>query len=132
MTNSSVVRRFVARINAHDINGIVRLMARDHVFVDSLGNRFTRPEIEAGWQQYFVMVPDYRIRMDREVDDENSVILFGTAAGTYVPDGGVMSPNNRWETPAVWRAIILKGKVYEWRIYSDNEPIRAKIRLANH
>jgi ketosteroid isomerase-like protein len=126
--NSEVVEKFVDRINAHDVDGLVALMSADHVFIDSLGNRFVRPAIEAGWRQYFATVPDYWARVDRVVTDEPALILFGTAGGTYVANGEATRPENKWETPAVWRAVIRNGKMSEWRVYSDNEPIRAKMR----
>ena len=127
MTDSDVARKFVGMINEHDLDGLVALMTDDHVFVDSLGIRFSRPAIEIGWKEYFDVVPDYWVRIDRMLPDEDVWILIGAAGGTYVPKGGVMNPDNKWETPAVWLAKIRGEKVAEWRIYSDNEPIRAKI-----
>ena len=131
MMNSDVVDKFVDRINAHDIEGLISLMSPDHVFVDSLGEKATRPAIESGWRQYFAMVPDYWVKVDRLVPDESAMILFGRAGGTYVAAGGVPQAQNKWETPAVWRAEIRDGKVSEWRIYADNEPIRAKMRTSS-
>jgi hypothetical protein len=125
--DSEAVQEFVNRINVHDVDGLVALMTVDHVFIDSLGKRFARPAIESGWRQYFAMVPDYWVRIDRIVPDESALILFGTAGGTYVETGGAIKPENTWETPAVWRAVIRSGKVSEWRIFCDNEPIRAKM-----
>lgn len=125
---TEVVEKFVDRINAHDVDGLVALMSPDHVFIDSLGIKFGRPEIETGWRQYFATVPDYWIRVDRVVMDDRALILIGTAGGTYVPAGGVLRTENEWKTPAVWRAVIQSGMVSEWRIFTDNEPIRAKMR----
>ncbi len=121
-------RRFVERINAHDVDGLVRLMTEDHKFVDSMGAKSVRPDIEDGWKQYFEMVPDYWIRIDREVSKGDTAVLIGTAGGTYVPKGRSLKPENKWETPAVWVARVQGGKIAEWRIYSDNEPIRARMR----
>jgi len=128
MTIAQTAQEFVRSINAHDNAWIVALMSPDFVFIDSLGNRATRPAIDAGWQQYFAMVPDYWIKVDQLVTDGNRVILIGTAGGTYVPKGGKITPGNKWETTAAWRALIKDGKVSEWQIYADNEPIRAKMR----
>jgi len=119
---------FVAMINAHDLDGLVRLMASDYVFIDSLGEVHSRPGIEEGWRQYFEMVPDYWIKVERTVREGNTVILVGRAGGTFVPNRGVARPENAWETPAVWVARTRGGKVAEWRVYSDNEPIRQRMR----
>jgi hypothetical protein len=35
---------------------------------------------------------------------------------------------NRWETPAAWRAVVVDGLVAEWRVYTDNEPMRERMR----
>ena len=122
---------FVSRINAHDVEGIVSLMARDHVFVDSLGRRFGRPGIEDGWRRYFVSVPDYRVTVETKLERGSLVALFGKASGTYVPEGGVPRAANRWATPVAFRVKVQRGKVSEWRVYSDNEPIRARMRGSN-
>jgi ketosteroid isomerase-like protein len=131
MTISQTAQEFVRRINAHDVESIMALTSIDFVLVDSLGNRFTRPAIDEGWRQYFAMVPDYWIKIDDAVLDRDAVILFGTAGGTYVPKGGKMMSENRWETPAVWRAVARDGQLMQWRIYADNEPLREKTRAGN-
>ncbi len=37
MTPLELVRAFVGRINAHDVDGLAALMTEDHRFIDSLG-----------------------------------------------------------------------------------------------
>jgi len=123
---TQIAQKFVKAINAHDTDGLTKLMSSDHVFVDSLGNRFPASAMRNGWQGYFAMVPDYWIKVDQIVSEGNAVILFGSAGGTF----GMMKPENKWETPAVWRALVIKGRVAEWRVYCDNEPIREKMRAA--
>jgi len=127
MKSSEVALKFVSRINLHEVDGIVSLMTRDHVFVDSLGNKFPRPLIEEGWRRYFESVPDYRIKVDLKLEKGNHVAIFGTVSGTYVSEGAPKAAN-KWETPAAWRVVTSGGRVSEWQVYSDNEPIRAKMR----
>jgi ketosteroid isomerase-like protein len=76
------------------------------------------------------MAPDYWIKVDQIVSEGNAIILCGSAGGTFVPKGGMMKAENKWETPAVWRALVKEGRVAEWREYCDNEPIREKMRAA--
>jgi len=127
---TGVAQRFVKAINGHDVDGLTKLMSSDHVFIDSLGNRLPASAMRAGWQQYFTMVPDYWIKIDQIVSEGNAVILCGSAGGTFVPKGGMVRPENKWETPAVWRALVKEGRVAEWRVYCDNEPIRERMRAA--
>jgi hypothetical protein len=58
--------------------------------------------------------------------------MLGVARGTYSPDGQLRA-ENRWETPAAWRALVEYGPaedglVAEWRVYADNEPMRRLMR----
>jgi len=103
-------------------------MTPNHTFVDSLGEKSIRPAIEKGWSRYFDMVPDYWIRIDRTFSDGDTAVLVGLAGGSYVMEGGAWRPENKWDTPAVWIARIEGKRVAEWRIYSDNEPVRAKMK----
>jgi len=130
MSPLEVVREFVAAINARDVHAIIERMTPEHFFVDSLGNRFSGAAMRVGWQQYFMMVPDYWIQIEEEISNGDEVILLGKAGGTYVARDGVLKAQNQWETPAAWRAVVVDGKVAEWRVYCDNEPIREKMRAA--
>ena len=53
--------------------------------------------------------------------------MLGVARGTYVPDGA-RPMTNAWETPVALRARIRDGRVAEWRVYVDHEPMRALMR----
>jgi ketosteroid isomerase-like protein len=128
MKSSDIALRFVERINAHDVEGLTALMTDHHAFIDSMGTKFLRPGIEGGWRDYFEMVPDYWIRIDRAFSEGDTATLIGAAGGTYIPKGGKAAPESRWEAPAAWVARVDGAKVAEWRIYSDNEPIREKMR----
>ena len=124
----AVARRFVERVNAHDLAGIVALLTADHRFVDSLGTAFDgREMLEKGWSAYLRMVPDYHLEIERTFVSGSDVLLVGTAAGTYSRDG-TLHPYDAWTTPGAWLARIRGRLVAEWRVYADNEPIRRKMR----
>lgn len=123
MKSSEVARSFVDAINAHDPAAIVALTTSDHRFIDSLGHTVAAENLTAAWQGYFLMVPDYRVTVTRWIADGDEVVALGTASGTYA--------KSAWSTPAAWRASIRGGKVAEWQVYADNEPIRAIMRKNN-
>jgi limonene-1,2-epoxide hydrolase len=153
-----VARAFVNAINRQDVEGLAELMTPEHRFVDSLGGVTEgREKMRAGWVGYFKMVPDYSIVVEECYSHGPVVIMFGMGRGTYCPDDGShpWSPNardqghpshlrfenpdlghpelkaeNRWETPAAWRAVVEGGLVAEWRVYADNEPMRERMRRA--
>ncbi|HLK50233.1 MAG TPA: nuclear transport factor 2 family protein [Bryobacteraceae bacterium] len=111
-----VFHQFVAAVNSHDVGGIARLLAADHLFVDGLGNQVQGgARMEAGWRGYFAMCPDYWIRTDHAVADGELVLAAGAAGGTI--DG------QAWSTPAAWKVMIRENRVAEWRVFADNKPV---------
>jgi ketosteroid isomerase-like protein len=128
MTPSEVVQRFVERINAGDVGGLVALMTEDHRFIDSLGEEVVgREKMRHGWAAYFRMVPDYRIEVREIFHRGQVVVLIGVARGTY-SRGGTLRAENAWQTPAAWRAVVRGDRIAEWQVYADNEPIRQRMR----
>jgi uncharacterized protein (TIGR02246 family) len=126
MTESPIVaaQQFVRDLNRQDVEAMAAHMTDEHRFIDSLGNVVTgRAAMRAGWAGYFRMVPDYTIAVEEIYSDGPVVLLLGTAQGTYAP-GGELKPGNRWSTPVALRAFVEDGKIAEWRVYADNEPIR--------
>lgn len=123
----SVVLNFEKKINERDVGGIVAAFAPDGLFVDSLGNVIGMDKIQAAWTAYFRMVPDYRVSHEEIFGNNGAVALFGKAEGTYAADGK-LSKENFWSTPASWLARVEGGRLKEWRVYCDNEPIRGVMR----
>ncbi len=116
MNAIEVFKQFLAAINSHDLTALTALLAADHVFVDSLGNRVSGAKsMEAGWRGYFAMCPDYRIHAHQVLEEDGTVLAVGEAGGTI---DGVP-----WRTPAAWKAVIGDGKVAEWRVFADNKPV---------
>jgi ketosteroid isomerase-like protein len=107
---------FVAAINGHQVDALAVLMAPDHLFVDSLGNRVLgAASMRAGWRGYFAMCPDYWIRIENLISERDTVLAVGEAGGTIddVP----------WRTPAAWQAVIRDGLVLKWKVFADNKPV---------
>ena len=74
-----------------------------------------------------LMTEDYRIEIEETIGSGNVVVLLGVASGTYTADGELHA-ENRWETPAAWKAVVRDDRVAEWRVWADLEPIRAVMR----
>ena len=114
-----VVKAFVAAINRRSPPEISDLMTEDHTFVDSGGRvRSGRQNLIAGWREYFRMFPDYTIRVETILGNQELVAVFGSASGTYNGKRGPV-PENRIEMPAAWRAVVRNGKVKRWQVYAD-------------
>lgn len=126
----SVAEAFIRAINRQDADAIADLMTERHRFIDSMGNAFEgRETMRQGWIKYFQMVPDYTVAIEETLCDGPVVVMLGVAEGTYSPHGQ-LKPENRWTTPTAFRAFIEEGKVAEWRVYCDNEPIRQRMAIA--
>jgi len=123
----SVARAFAQAISRQDVAAIAELMTPGHRFIDSLGNIVEgRDKMRPGWAGYFRMVPDYSITIDETYREGSVVVMVGSAQGTYSPESK-QREEDRWQTPAVFRAVIEDGRVAEWRVYADNEPIRRRM-----
>lgn len=134
MTPQEAAERFVAAINAHDIDHLTALMTSDHRFIDSLGAVVEgRDAVREGWKFYFDMVPDYKLEIRHcfiAERDATEVMLVGMASGSY-QSNGVMQPNSSWTTPVALRAVVCTKQIAEWQVYADNEPIRKQMRTVS-
>ncbi len=142
-----VAMDFIKRINAGDINALCELMTENHIFQDALGKRFMgRETMRQGWTHLFKDGRGLSRSMPKNFSRPNErIAIFGTASGRYVGPHGpstkagngapahhaasqvadsALGPNGFWEVPAAWRAIVQDGKIAEWRVYADNQPLR--------
>jgi ketosteroid isomerase-like protein len=116
MNPTEVFHRWLAAINSHDVDALTALMAPDHMFVDSLGNRVNGARsMEAGWRSYFATVPDYWIRVDHFMTEGDTILAAGEAGGSI--DG------EPWRIPAAWKAAVRNDNVVEWQVFADNKPV---------
>jgi ketosteroid isomerase-like protein len=114
---------FFDAINRHDPDKLASLMTQDHIFIDSLGNSVRgREKMRAGWAAYFALCPDYRVSHEDVFPTGNAVAVFGSAGGTISVNGQLV-PENKWQTPAAWRAVVPDGLIQEFRVYADNKPV---------
>lgn len=113
------ILKFIDRINAHDVDGIMKLVSSDYEFVNSSGDHFRdRQFIRETWEEQFKNHPDYRIRVQRVIADDEGVGVFGVAEGTYAPEGDPREEDH-WEVPCAFLCIARDGKVTYFESYSD-------------
>lgn len=128
-----VARRFVSAINAHDVEALGALMTADHVFVDSVGDEVRgRDAMCRLWERYYRLFPDYRLEVEDVLSHADVVGVFGTASGTLASEGAEepLDPENRWEVPAAWKAVVREGRVSVWRVFADVDPVRRILEAA--
>lgn len=130
MTPVETVLEFVDGINHQHIEKMVGLMTPDHQFTDSLGKQIPgRRHMRDAWQGYFKIIPDYHVEVQATLDRGDSVVIIGSAAGTFTSDG-TLRVDEHWCVPAAWRAVVQNSRIAEWHAYVDNEPLRQAMRRA--
>ena len=123
MTPVETVLAFLDAINSDDADKVAEWITEDHVFIDTLGNSLQgREKMRAGFRGYYAMCPDYRISREDIFHNGDIVALFGRAGGTIRVNGELL-PENTWQIPDAWRAVVRDGLIREWRVYADNKPV---------
>ena len=78
-----VVRAFIDALNAHDVEAIAALMAKEHVFVGACGDEVRgRPSMKSAWRGYFAWFPDSRIEVTEILSCGDRMRGFGFAGGS--------------------------------------------------
>jgi ketosteroid isomerase-like protein len=116
-----VVLDFIGRINAHDVEGLLELLHKDHVFIDAVGREARgRYLIRNAWKEYFEWFPDYRLVQEEIYHSKNRFVVLGFASGTY---RGLPGKEATWMLPAAWRAVVEDGRMKEWQVYCDTKTV---------
>lgn len=119
--SEATVREFIARINSHDVEGIITLCAHAHRFVDGLGQVLTGyDQLRVAWSGYFNLFPDYQIDIESLAVDREVVLAAGSASATAA--AGTPTAQ-RWRIPAAWRAEVRGGLLVLWQVYADDKPV---------
>jgi ketosteroid isomerase-like protein len=130
-TDSDTVTAFVKAINDHHVGRLTALLDEDHRLIDSLGSIVLgKSAVRNAWIEYFYLVPDFVITVDNVFSSGTTFALTGSAEGT-VRLGTALHPSNHWRMPSAWRVLVRSGKIVEWQIFADNEPIRKILATAS-
>jgi ketosteroid isomerase-like protein len=105
-----VALRFNEKINERDLDGLVKLMTDDHIFIDNSGE--VGRNMKEGWRRFFRDYPDYRNIFTSVAVKDNVVIMIGYSTCSNEP---------RLNGPNMWTAKARDGLVFEWRVYWLNE-----------
>jgi ketosteroid isomerase-like protein len=116
------IQSFIDSINAHDVEGLGKLMTDDHAFIDAHGNKVQGKEkMLAGWRGYFEWFPDYRIEVSEVFPgaitaDGQNFALFGFAGGSFKGNADAS-----WRLPAAWKALVQDGRMALWQVFADTK-----------
>ena len=121
MANSSkIVSEFNSHISSRNLAELSTLIADDHVFIDTAGNRVVgRTDVVKAWQSFFEAFPDYYNEFKTMIERGSEVVVEGQS---YCSD-------SRLSGPALWRAELKDSKLIKWRVYEDNSENRASLGM---
>lgn len=120
MRTEKVVLSFVEAINAHDVEGIVALCAKDHRFVDAYGAVVPADQLRSAWAGYFRFMPRYSIEVETILCKGDTAAVFGSAWGGLTADSVT---EQSWRRPCAWRARVEKGQIGLWQVYVDTKAV---------
>jgi ketosteroid isomerase-like protein len=122
MTNKETVLAFINRINAHDVDRLVELMADEHCFIDAHGNQVRGKErMITGWRSYFNWFPVYAIEVNEIFESEGTLAMFGIAGSSLTGSSLKERPEASWSLPAAWKAIVKDSRIMLWQVFADTK-----------
>jgi ketosteroid isomerase-like protein len=121
--NTKVVLDFVEAINNGNVDKIYDLMTDNHLFIDSQDNRVIGKEnMKQAWVGYFALFPDYKIEINKILEEDSFVCILGYASGTY-KNLKNKNDRNHWRIPAALTAIVKGNQIKVWQVYADNSMV---------
>jgi ketosteroid isomerase-like protein len=121
MDTMDIFNNFVNAINEHDVNKMSPLMHDGHVFLDAWGRKtHGKNKVKNGWEGYFKLFPDYKIRIADTYFNGNKIAAFGFASGTF--ENKKTETNEKyWKIPAAWQVEIVNDKIKLWQVCADSK-----------
>lgn len=121
-TARKVVRRYVDRLNARDVDGIALLLHPHCRFIDSHGEWIEgREAIVAATRRFFAIERKFRLNLEAVVEHEGEVLLRGKASAERA----------EFRQDALWKARVEGGKIIFWQSFGpQSSPRLARILSA--
>lgn len=132
-TQRETVLKFIERINAHDVDGVIALMADDYCFVNSSGDSYHGREfMRAEWRKHFDRYPDFKIVVSTLISGPEGVGVFGKSEGTYTDAIDPVDADDQWQVPAAFLGMAKNGKMVHWQTFGDNSVVFEIIKEHGH
>ncbi|MCA5011625.1 MULTISPECIES: nuclear transport factor 2 family protein [unclassified Enterococcus] len=112
----AVVLNFVDAINDQDIPLIIQMMSENFYFIDTYGDKNGKEQMRAGWQGYFDWFPDYTIKVDDYLENEEFSMIIGSASGSYLGN-----KSRFWNFPACWKVVVKDAQIQLWQVFCDSK-----------
>lgn len=112
--SKTLVARFVAATNAHDVEAMSDLVTDDYTYIDSWREGVTgRDLVMDGARRMFAADPGFHIEVESSSYSDPFVLMRGWA-NSSIPEVG--------RRRAVWRARCEDGLISEWQSWAEGGP----------
>lgn len=111
--DKALVERFVAALNAHDVDTLESLAAEDFTYIDSWREGVTgRDTVVAALRMLLASDPDFGIEVDRMDWRDPHVLMTGRVNSRRFGMG----------RRAVWQVLVRDGLVAEYQAWAEGGP----------
>ena len=109
----AIVERFVAALNAHDVDTLEKLIAEDFTYIDSWREGVTgRARVIAALRSLIAIDPEFGIEVDRMDWRDPHVLMTGRVNSRQFGSG----------RRAVWQVLVRDGLVAEYQAWAEGGP----------
>jgi uncharacterized protein (TIGR02246 family) len=123
VTSEDTALQFVDMINNRDAEGLSELMTEDFVFIDYEGEVVEgRDAMRDGFAEYFTRFPEYKIHPQKICVSGSDVAFIAKTTGSHIP------PDLEEDETLIFIATIKRESVSKWRIYTDLEDVKERVR----
>jgi hypothetical protein len=118
-SDKTIVRRYIACLNARNLAGIEELLHADCRFIDSHGEWIEgRQAIVAATERFFAIEPAFRLQIDTLIEHDEEILLKGKALATQ----------EEFRKDALWRARVEDRLIILWQSFGpQGSPRLARI-----
>lgn len=114
-TDGKIVRRYVAALNARDVDRVAELLHPDCRFIDSHGEWIEgRDAIIAATRRFFALEKAFRLKLDAVIEHDGEVLLRGKAE----------AEQPEFRRDALWKARVEGGKIIFWQSFGPQDSPR--------
>lgn len=122
-TAKTIVRRYIACLNARDVDGIGALLHPRCRFIDSHGEWIEgREAIIAATRRFFALESRFHLKLNTLVDQEGEVLLRGESTAEL----------EEFRRESLWRARTEEGRIIFWQSFGPQSSPRLARILTQH